>query len=49
MIRACKIHITSKRDKDLLDAYIFKYKHFENLLIIILKENPDDFNYYAHR
>ena len=44
MLHACKIHIISKRDKDLLDTYIFKYKHFENLLIIILKENPDDFD-----
>jgi len=38
------IHIKDNKYKQIFTNYIFKYRHFENLFLIILKENKDDFN-----
>jgi putative transposase len=38
------LHIKEDKYKKMLGDYIFKYRHFENLYLIILKENQEDFN-----
>jgi IS605 OrfB family transposase len=39
-----KIHISDRKTKDNLSEHVFKYRHFENLFIIFLSENREDFN-----
>ena len=42
------LHIKEDKYKKLLIDYIFKYRQFENLYLIILKENKDDFNFLSN-
>ena len=44
MLKTTSIKVRDKKIKSLLSDHIFAYRHFENMYIILLKMNRDDFN-----
>jgi putative transposase len=47
-MKTIKIRIKNDKEIKFLKDYIFKTRHFENILIILLKTNKDDFNYLSN-
>jgi IS605 OrfB family transposase len=44
MIKTTVIKIKDDKTKSLLTDFIYKYRHFENIFIILLKNHQEDFN-----